>query len=567
MRLWNLCGNNFDVVDIIPLLNKTLVYPISDAKFDELEVAEALCRISQIYFEAFELLTSKQYLDKAIDISVDVLTFLPDEYIGTRSYIRHLCFALYRRYWLEGNLDALNQAIRNSGLPSGVGSERDQAQDAYYLGIMLASRYECQYSFNDALESMHLAETIVKQYPQDPKFVNGLVVALLGQFKRKGSLADLERGILEAERLLELRLVEPRTAASHKDTFANCLLLKVEETGCKTGLKKARELVGSALRTTPGEGVYMPSCLTTSAFCSWITYEYTLILDDLTRSYQILKKVMDKTIDTSPDFRSRMRKFGVVVLLKYDHSSCEDCLNEALRVLYKALSLSQEKDNEKGWAEYAYALSDAHRKRFDKLHLAEDLENAIKYSNLAFHCNSRDWQATKFHLLKGLVLLSQHYVTPSAETLEEAINCFHSSVELAKDRGKPVQAWAYHNLSLALRLKYELGKCHQDLEKSIEWGTKAYDTMPDCHINNSTIAHNLSKSLYLLFKSPSGTQQDLLRSVTTAATALRMTPPYHILLDEHKNTSETLLDAAHEIEVQGLYIAACRVTSKSKFTL
>lgn len=549
IRISELSGKALDTDELQKF--KDRVAPLSDRSNDskmDFEMAEVLYRIARICFDRFQATDDEDSLDTAITLSDALFYSVDPDYIDVPSYGNFLSFACFRRYSKKGQIKDLQYAIEIARWGLENGSFIQRADSKFSLGFMLATLYECTHMVEDAKESILWAEAALKDCPLNDAFVNSFAIVLNSEYGRSGLVENLDKGIQELQKLLERTNLGPQSIGLYKRNLAEALLRRMEETGDFEGLRQAASLAQDGVQqlSTQQASIHLSSGGLVLSFAFRIIYERTRDYGYLTRAYDVLQAAVSLEPMESPSWRSYMLELAKVAELKYDHTGCIHCLQDTVDLSTKAFQASEERDCEEERAEYARMLSTAYRKKFEKDKETDDLEKALNYSELAVRWNDRQWKKPEYHILRGLVLLTKFSTRPENESIEAAIESFRLAVDTVGERGAPARSWAYHNLGVALRIKYEFRGLHEDLDASLKWAAKAVEQMPEPHITNAVVATNFAKASLLHSKSESGIARDLYTSARLVASSLVATPVGHVTCGELVAVLADALEAAGE---------------------
>lgn len=510
--------------------------------FNNMEVAETSDRISTLYLDNFEWTRSKEQLDAAIYIGTNAFNMLSDEYVGKVDFGLRLSFALYRKFELEGDIDVLNSAIDLAEYGEDRGNLQQKVRAHYHLGFMLGDRYYMQRSKKDGDDAFRFAELAYNFDPDHHEYVNGLALQLNRRFHRTSSIADLDRGIREIERILNPD--DPIYFCFMAFNLCDALHVKQLLGSIELSTKKL-DLAAMALSCAPKTVAHMPSWQISYAIALMDCYETSMDLKQLRESYKAMKNTMG-SIQESTDVIWKYCALSLAnsCLLIFDHTGEIDCLNEAVELSERALQCSRTHYVDEASTDFAFTFSDASRKRFEEKNDPKDLEEAQKYSELALRWNKRDWIRARLHSLRGLVLLGASSST--LPDLNDAITQLKTAVTLAQRHyGKARQAWHYYNLSVALRRKFEISQVQQVLEESREFGWKAIDALTEPHIDAAKMYNSLANSLVLHFKL-SNSRNDLFEAASCASIAVNRIPNDHVRYMEYFKTLEMIMRMAKE---------------------
>ena len=509
-----------------------------------IEIVEALVRLARILSILYEATSKREPLDNAIGILASVLACGRD-YRGENTHAFCLCHLLLDRFCLDGNISELLDARECAEWGGENGNPWEEAISKYLLAWISRCLYVRTGSLEDLETCVKSLEQLRELYPEDQLFNVAFTCAQFDRFRATGLIGDLEKAIEITESICKWKMVTP----SGRDTLDTNLAVfkasKSHETGSLEVLQEACISVGkvltaakvgssqNAVRCQNGAGV-LHEC-----------YEREGLYEQLQFSIELCGMAISfLNGPTNLSWGNLTNDMATLMSLKFDLTDSLPCLDDAIERMTTLLEANPDNPDDK--ADYALTLADVHRKRFDKLRAEIDLDNALKYSHQALTLNRRNWRATEFYCGRGLVQMSQHYATN--EGLMEAIDCFRRSVTLAEEyRQEPQHAWPYHNLSVSLRVKYELDGSEDVLAQSVQFAEMAFDKMASPHINTQPIASNLGHCLLLRFNSSGGPLDDLSRPIGLHAEAVRTCPVGHADSAKYVNRLSATLSACCEI--------------------
>lgn len=242
------------------------------------------------------------------------------------------------------------------------------------------------------------------------------------------------------------------------------------------------------------------------------------------------------------DFGEALKILSEFALLKHSHTGCSHCLDEAVKFGSDALSAVQKRYHKSEAADYLLTLAYAYKTKFDKYRMTTDLEQAIAYSKLGQETNDRKWREGDFKLQWVAIQLSKAMEPLDLPGIETDIESLRKSVRCLEKRGAPAHVRAYHQLSLALRKKYEAGGRHADLDESRNWAIKAVEIMVEPDICNGMVANNLARVNLLYAKSPDGMLRHFRVAASLSCLSIERTSHDNVAQFEYLTTLTEVLE-------------------------
>ena len=550
VRISEMTGQMFEADELFGAL-ETLQQKGLD-NVGERELAEGLASLCRAYMHIFERTRLKAALDSAIDTAQEARNLTPEGDSTLVWRVLDLAGALCERYRWLGALVDLDYAIELTTWASSGGSDHEKASSYSALSFALLYRYLRTGSQEDLTNSISSAENAIQlalstNSDDYSSAAPVLAAALFERFRFRGSVSDSDRAVELTEKALDLMRGHSDGSATLQSNLTEMLLDRIVETGSMEDLTKALSYAESALAATSDGDLNYYERLQNYALVTQAVYRYLGPLECLNEGTEMSKSALLCLSEETPVFLGQMmHQFAILMCERFDRSRYLDDINEAVDTMERTIRIAV--DTQRSLADYLQTLSDAQRKRYKVQKDPADLENALKNSDEALKLNPRKWVATDFYCLRGLVLLTKYETSNSPNDLDEAVGDLRKAVELAElHRGKPVHAWPYHNLSVALRLQFDETGSLDKLNESIRCAAKACLALPDPHINVPLFAYHFGRPLYLRFQI-SASIEDLRVAVTMARIAVEKTPTDHPNHFEYSDFLRTLMEAISNVD-------------------
>lgn len=396
----------------------------------------------------------------------------------------------------------------------------------------------------DIDQAMNLAETAVRDAGDWSAAVaaygrNLLALALATKYRAVGTKEMIERAIGEMQNSLATKDLPFQEVVFYEVNFIDHSVDQMEEMGEYHDLTRCLDLGQHAMAgTLRGSYLWGRRCGFLAAVYS-LVYKKTQCYDSLKQAYESLRDIPSG----SKDFSRVLRTISDIALLKYDHTDCVHCLDEAVKFASDALSQITQKPHHKAeTADYLLVMAESYRRRFEKYRATDDWKQAVTYSNQAQDANDRKWREGDFEWLCGAVKLSKASDPLELPGIEDAIQTLRKAVEMLSGRGAPARVRGFHQLSLALRKKYEVAGQLADLEESKQWASQAVEIMPQPHITCGVVANNLSRIHLLHAQSANGDISDFVEAAKLSCVNIINTPHDNVAHLEYFKTLNEIFE-------------------------
>jgi tetratricopeptide (TPR) repeat protein len=209
----------------------------------------------------------------------------------------------------------------------------------------------------------------------------------------------------------------------------------------------------------------------------------------------------------------------------------------------QALSdITQKPHHKSETADYLLVLAEGYRRRFENYRAIDDWDQAVVCSNQAREANDRKWREGDFEVMCGAVQLSKATQPLELSGIESAIETLRKAVELTSSRGAPARVRAYHQLSLALRKKYEAAGQLAALEESKQWASQAVEIMPRLQVSCGLVVDNLSRIHLLRAQSENGDISDFVEAAKLSCVNIINTPHDNVAHLEYFKTLHQIFE-------------------------
>jgi hypothetical protein len=349
-----------------------------------------------------------------------------------------------------------------------------------------------------------------------------LLTTLSVKYDMSGSLPVLDRVISEHEELRS-HAWKPPEISLHAMNLIGALGKKVEETGDIQELSRTVGLISDMAHL---EAVHEPVAALNWGRMSRLMYIYSGDYNELCFAFKFLQQGLAVTAPEHRFYGLLAMELSKVAMLKFEHSGCVHCLDEAVKSASQALESIQMFYHEAESADPALTLATAYLQRFKNQRQGNDLEKAELYSELARKVNDRKWKKTDIELICGYVKLSKSQSPNDLAGIDASIVSFGQSVELAKERGVPARVRAYHGLSIALKARYELNESPSDLDGAKLYAYEAAKIIGTAEeVGHGFLADDISR-IYLLHAKRSGDNvlDDILPALRFSGWNIKRTP-------------------------------------------
>lgn len=467
-------------------------------------------------------------------------------------YMLRLMDAMLRQFHWFGDLDDIERAIDMTREILDSSSNTPKKGLFISLAAALLYRYRATGSASILAESILYCEQAIQEadaYDRFPHATAFLISALAESFRLYGSLSDLDRAI-ELSKGLPNSLPDSFNEALMHPCLTELLVCRALENSSMEDLAEA-ELYSSMEVETGNHNLFeliLQQIKTASV--SRATYERYGTLETLNRGIDALKTaILGLPKRTQLWCRGRLiNEYCILLGERFERIGHIPDITHAIELMETFLDETVDGDPE--LAEHKLILASIFRRRYIASKDPKDLSRAIKLSQEALDENKKEWKSSDFYAEAGIALLGRYKMSQeeSLQVLDEAIEHLHTAAQLAKQhRGRSLRAKQYHNLSLALQLRFEKTGILEDINKSIDWAMEADEVLPRPHFKDSLISYNIGKSRYSRFKI-SGSRKELNLAIAALTTAMQLIPSDAIKRLEYSVFFNGVIEHAKELD-------------------
>lgn len=534
----------------------------ADGKSVEVDLTDCMDTIdgdtAQYFYDIAAMHTRKSIDEGSIDdlegwindleTAINLLGFLLSKDLDCRQSEIHEYARLYAEYLcilfeVKRNPDDLEKSHDFAQWCLGTADTLTQTADSNrILSTVLIFRYSyITRDVEDLDQAMKLAESAVNDSAGvcNTTSRSCLVMALSQKYRARGTKETFERANEELETLLAMKNLNSQEVVHIEANFVEHSVDLIEETGEYNDLARCLDLIQHAVSgTVTGAYFWGQRCRLLATVYS-LVYKRTQDYNALKQTYPILNNIPS----TNYDFSRLLLTVSDISLLQYDHTGCAHCLDEAVKFASQALSdITQKPHHKSETADYLLVLAEGYRRRFENYRAIDDWDQAVVCSNKAREANDRKWREGDFEVMCGAVQLSK--VTQSLELpgIESAIETLRKAVELTSSRGAPARVRAYHQLSLALRKKYEAAGQLAALEESKQWASQAVEIMPRPQVSCGLVVDNLSRIHLLRAQSENGDISDFVEAAKLSCVNIINTPQDNVAHLEYFKTLHEIFE-------------------------
>jgi hypothetical protein len=547
----------------------------------DIDMAATMHSLAMVYDKRFREENSLYFLNASIKTLADIVNSHTDYgRFNNFVYSNSLVFALLRSFEIVGDAKDLQDAIRVAEwCHDNAPTAQQQGVSDYYMSHLLRFRYfHVTRDIKDMEKAMSLAKSAVKTVPWDRNHRNGLAVIRGDLYSLEGDLNVLNTAIEELENLLAMRNLIPEDVAIFAPNMKDSLVLRMQETGGYEDLEKCENFIFHS-KVRPA-AYFIASEAISDASIYRLAYKREQEYEYLKQAYSFMKFALSTLQAGHKDVGLVSHRLSEIALLKYDHTGCSHCLDEAVEQASNALEAIQRRSHINAAADCFLAVAEAYQSRFEqsraiivsqasqsKTKNPNDLVHALDNLNLAREVNDRKWRDGDFELLHGIIQLSKAIETPNLPGIENAVETLRNAVKLSEKRGWPARLRGYHQLSVGLRKQYEVTGVPATLDESTKSASLAVALMPKTmDISYYTlVAPNLSRLCLLQAQSPDGEYTDFCKAVKLLCLAIVITPLNHAAQCNYFKALEELFEEGPKKYGPGVAEIMDNVALESKF--
>jgi CHAT domain-containing protein len=245
--------------------------------------------------------------------------------------------------------------------------------------------------------------------------------------------------------------------------------------------------------------------------------------DDIDRGISETENAVTLKTSQGDDCGDSLLRLDRFMLRRWFHTKATEDLNAALETRDFILSLDTKLDDRVEWLDHFRFLA---KRKFDDTGVIEDLNRAIKVSNLAIESTKTEDHQNQIlrrdELASLLQLRFQH--TPIIEDLDQVIEIFENALITAPDHAKRSK-WL-HETATSLKKRFTLKQDIKDINRAIylaELG--AQEILHDNHYNRCAFLGNIAKFIRDRYDHKP-TTKDLNRAIDALELALKIGAEY-----------------------------------------
>lgn len=407
--------------------------------------------------------------------------------------------AYFRRYWVTGNLEDLNQAVwyLQQGLKQTPLDWSDRPSRCSNLGAVLSTRYRQTGNLADLEHSIQLCETAVQQTPPDsqdlPARLTNLGNGLSARYQLTGNQADLNRSLSVYEEAVNKTPPDAPDMSSRLNNWGTVLEDHYLHTGQLADLERSLQAYAEAVQKTPPHSPDLPIYLNNLGNGLRTYYLQTGRLDILDHAIACCEQAVTATAPDSPDQPGYLTNLGNALRNRYGHTGNLEDLDRAIQAYQSSESKTPADSTYRPMFRHNWAVG--LRDRYFRTGQQTDLDQAIQGFEAAVHQSPPGSPELPGYLSTlGTALDDRYSRTGSLEDLERAIATHRQAVDLTP-LGSPNLPIHLNNLGNALRNHHTRTRNLPDLEQAIAAYQQAVDRTPPDSAYLASRLNNLANSL------------------------------------------------------------------------
>ena len=407
--------------------------------------------------------------------------------------------AYFRRYWVTGHLEDLNQAVQflQQALDQTPINLSDRPSRCSNLGAILITRYRRTGDIADLEQSIQLCETAVHQTsegsPDLPARLTNLGHGLSARYRLTGRQEDLEQSLSAYEEAVDKTPPDNPGLPSHLSNWGSALEDYYHHTGQLSDLERALRAYVEGIGKTPPHSPDLPMYLNNFGNGLRNYYLQTNRLDILNDAIACCEQAVTATASDSPDQPGYLTNLGNALRNRYGHAGSLEDLDRAIQAYQSSVEITPIDSTYRPMFLHNWAVG--LRDRYLHAGQETDLKQAIRGFEDAVNQSPPGSPELPGYLSNlGNALDNRYGRTGSLEDLERAITTHRQAVEQtpADSPSKPIHL---NNLGNALRNRHTRTRNLTDLEQAIAVYQQAIDlTLPDSVFLASRL-NNLANSL------------------------------------------------------------------------
>jgi tetratricopeptide (TPR) repeat protein len=449
----------------------------------------------------YEKTADRRDLDRAIDLGRQAVAG-----VGTHPESAALWLALASSLLLrfeattdEEDLEAATSAQRAAldGVPDGHPARPIAMAN---LGNSLRERYLLTGEEPTLREAVELHRTAVRlgaDHPQEAGLLTNLASDLSCRYDRSGSPEDLGEALELMERALTLTGADDPRYASRQSNVGSLLWTSALAGGDREQLNRAVELLEAAVAAGgDGAGLDQPALLSNLAAVLMSLFEQTGQPAALHRAARLAREAVAAESEVPPQRRLHLTTLGNVLLTLYEREAETAYLDEAIDMLRRAADSVPAGHPDR--ASFASNLSNGLRERFERFGDQEAAAEAERLLRRAVADGAGPERATYLSNLASLLHSRFERARTSGESHPELLD---QAIELDREaaarlgEGHPDQPRVLSNLSISLRVRYEVSLIRDDLDDAITVARQAVKRVPGDHPDRAVYLGSLGGAL------------------------------------------------------------------------
>ncbi|TFK19649.1 hypothetical protein FA15DRAFT_674240 [Coprinopsis marcescibilis] len=463
-------------------------------------------------------------------------SFLPRNSYGRSSLLRNLAHSLFLRFQHKGDLQDLEHCISFERdalalVPSSLYDNRTSSLNA--LGRFVFTRFKHKGDTKDLNEAITLHEEACSLTPEDhparSSSLHGLATTLSGMFEKAGNPKDLCKSIELYKEVLGL------ISKGHSDWFrcrtelADALVTLYRHTNDTSKLEQSIDLCSATEKDIPRQHPDRPALLRILANALFARFGRQGDKEDLDKTIDLCRLAIRLVPAPHPDRPESLNNLALALYTQFTQQGNIKDLDESIWLYREALILlpPYHSSRDVTLSNIASSLIASFEYHGKPEHLEEAIEHHKEALQLRAHPHPE--HGLSLHNL-ALALFMRSKVDPLKhdEDLDQSIEYGSRALELsAYNAGRSAFV---NNLTRSLFYRFRVKGESKDLNQCIRLQEESFDSMPSAHPERANSLHSLAEFLFARFThSDQGNfeLQDLKNCISNLREALLLQPQYH----------------------------------------
>jgi tetratricopeptide (TPR) repeat protein len=379
-NLGNALQTRFDITGQMEDLNNAINQYRAVDSDDPFEGAAYASSLGTALGKRYDLLRNGKDLEESIAENEKAVKLTPEDHPDRPMYLNELGLSLQRRFELDGDIDALEDAVAHAESATFC-SIRDPDRPMFLnnFGIALQILFERFGQLKDLNYSIkQMLEASSAEGADRPKFLNNLGSTLRRRFEQTGSMTDLNESIRSLRDALKLAKNEHDRAIilNNLSISLHVRFEIVKDDGLREAIKYSEEAVSLSERWDIMSN--RPAFLNDLA--NLLEKEFDTSdnpsVSSLERAVNLKNAAVDSTAKHNPLRASYLNSLGIAMEKLYRHNNDAELLTKSIQMRQESVNLTPPEDQSR--AKRLYNLAVGISVRAERMQQWNDLYKSIE---------------------------------------------------------------------------------------------------------------------------------------------------------------------------------------------